>query len=56
MMRRQLREHLPALASRFGIMPWHIDPEPPMLTVGEAETFTRALYEPPSDPSEGEAD
>lgn len=39
MMRRHLRSLLPALARVFGIMPWHIDPDPPVLTFGELEEF-----------------
>lgn len=41
MIRRQVRDMLPALAL-LGIMPWHIDPDPPVLTFGEMEAFARA--------------
>lgn len=39
MSRRGLRAQLPAFAKEFGILPWHIDPEPPVLTRGELEAF-----------------
>lgn len=39
MTRRELRELLPAFAHWFGVMPWHIEPDPPVLTSGEVETF-----------------
>lgn len=40
MTRRGLRQVLPALAMVYGILPWHIDPDPPVLTHGELEAFT----------------
>ncbi len=46
MSRRQLRQHLPALAHLYGVMPWHIDPDPPVLTNGELEAFME--WTPPS--------
>lgn len=39
MTRRGLRPILPAFALHFGLLPWHIDPEPPALTHGELEVF-----------------
>lgn len=39
MTRRGLRAVLPALAANYGILPWHIDPQPPVLTHGELEAF-----------------
>ena len=43
MIRRQLRKALPALAHFYGIMPWHIDPDPPELTISELRVFLEAL-------------
>lgn len=39
MTRRGLRKVLPALAAVCHIMPWHIDPEPPVLTRDELLEF-----------------
>lgn len=39
MTRRGLRSVLPALALNFGLMPWHIDPDPPVLTHDELTAF-----------------
>lgn len=39
MTRRGLRKELPAFAFHFGILPWHLDPDPPVLTHGELEAF-----------------
>ena len=41
MIRRQLRKLLPALAHWYGIMPWHLHPDPAVLTFGELEEFVR---------------
>ena len=43
MTRRGLRPLLPAFAARFGIMPWHIDPIPPVLTRAELDVFVDYL-------------
>ena len=40
-MRRALQAQWPALAERFGVLPWHFDGGPPVLTFGEQQ----ALYE-----------
>lgn len=39
MTRRGLRKALPALAMHYGVLPWHLDPEPPVLTRGEVQSF-----------------
>lgn len=45
MTRRGLRPLLPAFAHWFGIMPWHIESDPPVLTVGETSAFIAWLTE-----------
>lgn len=38
-MRRVLREQLPAITAIYGLMPWHIDGGPPVLTFGEIDVY-----------------
>lgn len=42
-MRRALRPQWPAFAERFGLMPWHLDGGPPILTFGEQDALVEWL-------------
>lgn len=39
MTRRGLLQALPALSHFYGIHPWHIEPDPPILTVDEIAEY-----------------
>lgn len=46
-MRRALREELPALSKAFGVMPWHLDGGPAVLTFGEIDAYRAAIADDP---------
>lgn len=48
-MRRALRGQWPAFAERFGILPWHFDGGPPVLTYGEQEALMQWLEDRAAD-------